>query len=112
LGGDVDSAMRTLERSAALDPTDPSKWSDLAAAYLEGVRLGRSSTGPQALAAAERALALSPAHSEALFNRALALSYLGRNADARTAWIAVTMTESNPDWLREARNRISDVQSH
>lgn len=65
-------ALEVLERAAAWGPTTPAVHTNLSVARL----LAGDAAG--ALAAAEQALALDGAHLPALYNRAAALSALGR----------------------------------
>jgi CHAT domain-containing protein len=106
----VDDPAAAIERlRAAVDkrPEDAGAWSDLAAAHYElGVKLGRASQYPEALAAADRALKLDPRLPDALFNRALVLERLGLVDDARAAWRRYLDVDAASPWANEARRRL------
>lgn len=94
-------------RTVAEQSQDATAWSDLAAAHYDlAVRLGRASQYPEALAAADRALKLSPRLPEALFNRALALERIGLIEDARAAWKRYLEVDGTSAWANEARRRM------
>lgn len=94
-------------RGVAEQSQDPAAWSDLAAAHYDlANRLGRASQYADALAAADRALKLSPRLPEALFNRALALERIGMIEDARTAWKRYLEVDGGSGWAAEARRRM------
>ena len=57
-----------------------------------------------AIAYFTRALAASPMYHEALFNRALALGYLNRHAEARQDWERFISQSSDENWKKEARS--------
>jgi len=56
-----------------------------------------------AIAYFTRALAASPSFNEALFNRALALGHLKRDAEARQDWEKFINQSSDENWKKEAR---------
>ncbi len=94
-------------KTVAEGSQDATAWSDLAAAHYDlGVRLGRASQYPEALAAADRALKLSPGLPEALFNRALVLERIGLVEDARAAWKRYLEVDGASAWAGEARRRM------
>lgn len=100
--GDPRDAVTTLEKASATN--DPAVWSDLAAAYYEvAVRHEAPHFLADALAAADRALAIEPDRAEALFNRALILERLGLRIDARVAWSRCLASGSGTGWDDEAR---------
>jgi CHAT domain-containing protein/tetratricopeptide (TPR) repeat protein len=86
---------------------DPSLWADLSAAYIE---LGQKGDSPpeyaNALAAADRAIALQPANAVALFNRAIALDDLHIEPAAHHAYDRYLAAEPESDWSSEARSRL------
>lgn len=92
-------------RAAAKDaPDDPRVWNDLAAG------LYAATSHAEALAAADRALALAPRSAEALFNRALILERLGRAVDARAAWGRYLEVDAGSPWAAEARQRMERLR--
>lgn len=100
--GDPRNAVATLEKASAAN--QPAVWSDLAAAYYEtAVRHDAPEFFADALAAADRALAVEPDRAEALFNRALVLERLGLRIDARAAWSRYLAIDSKAGWADEAR---------
>lgn len=106
--GNPSRAVRDLERAVALDEGVASYWADLAAAHLEAARLqGNTQSGEAALRATEHALQLAPTMLEALFNRALALEYLGRARDAQAAWSQYLSADPSSEWADEARRRMA-----
>src|SRR4029078_1947613 len=70
----IDDPGQAIARLRAIAGNDAKVWSDLAAAYYASAR---PSLYPQALAAADRALAIDAKLPEALFNRALVLERMG-----------------------------------
>lgn len=105
--GDYNAAVQTLSAAAAAAPADPEIQSDLAAAYLtRASALDRRDDWPRALAVAERALAVDPRQSEALFNRALALDAMNLRERARAAWHAYLDADSASGWAEEARHAV------
>jgi tetratricopeptide (TPR) repeat protein len=109
--GDSDGAIAALDEAAAAAPRDAAIANDLAAAYLERARMRSSEQDrQQALAAATRALAISPDLQPALFNKALALAALGRGNEADAAWRAFQQVERDPQWIAEATRRMGRRQ--
>jgi CHAT domain-containing protein/tetratricopeptide (TPR) repeat protein len=102
LTGDPRAAIGALEKASAANQS--AVWTDLTAAYYEvAVRHAVPELFANALAAADRALAMEPDHAEALFNRALVLEHLGLRADAREAWSRYLAIEAESGWSGEAR---------
>lgn len=101
-------AAEQLRLAAEHAPNDPKAWNDLAVArYAAASRLGRASLYPQALAAADRALALEPRFAEALFNRALIAEKLGLADEARAAWQRYLEVDPSSPWADEARAHLT-----
>jgi hypothetical protein len=99
-------AVARLRAAAQAAPGNAKGWSDLGAAlYAAGLRLGRPSLYPEALAAFDRALRLAPDLPEARFNRALTLERLGLSQQAREAWQRYLFTDASSPWAAEARER-------
>lgn len=105
--GDIDAAIRSLERSGTIDPPNASFLSDLAAAYLtRGIRQNDRQDVEHALAAATQAADLDRTLLPALFNRALALEKLDQPDRARAAWNDYLKLDSTSPWADEARERL------
>lgn len=102
---DLDSAVTELQK-AAQQSKDAATWNDLAAALHTSATQARHENFTQALAAANEALALDPAHAEARFNRALILERMGLQAEAAAAWRAYLEVDANSQWAAEARRRL------
>jgi hypothetical protein len=67
------------------------------------VRDGRTSELPRALTAADCAIALDGALSEARFNRALILERMGLRGEAADAWRDHLARDPSSPWAEEAR---------
>lgn len=103
-------AMERLRRASEASPGDASIWSDLAAAQLvAALQSQQPSLLPQALASADRALAVEPERAEALFNRALILERLGLFAQARSAWERYLAADARSEWANEARKHLNGL---
>ena len=102
---DADEAIQTLNALAAKDAAkDATVFSDLAAAYYA---TGQAALLPQALASADRALAMEARLPEALFNRALVLERMGLLDAAREAWDAYLKVDASSPWAVEARANLA-----
>jgi CHAT domain-containing protein len=96
-------AVEALQEAARQSPGNAAIWSDLAAArYTLAVRGNKPYELPPALAAADRALLITPAFPDALFNRALIIERLGISEAARHAWQRYLQTDGNSKWSDEA----------
>lgn len=85
---------------------------DLAAALLERYRTdGNAADLTRALDSADRALRQTPNDAAALFNRALALDWLGAKDLGVQAWHTYLQREVRPAWLAEARERLQALTS-
>lgn len=103
-------AIDRLQAIAAQSPGDARAWNDLAAArYAAAAQLRRPSLLPEALAAADRALANDPQSAEALFNRALILERMSRADDAQKAWLRYLEIDSTSQWAKEARAHVREL---
>jgi tetratricopeptide (TPR) repeat protein len=103
VSGDLDAATAALEAATAQEPGNSSWWNDLAVAYLaRGERSRGAADATRALEASDRSLRLSPDSPEAAFNRALALTQLGRLDDAASSWSAAERLSSGSPWAAEA----------
>jgi CHAT domain-containing protein len=107
LNGNTARALSKLEAAAA-SSNDAATWSDLAVALHEvALRYRLPDRIAQALAAADRALALDPDSPEALFNRALMLQRLGFRDDALIAWECYLRVDAASGWAAEARAHVA-----
>lgn len=104
--GNVNRAVHQLTLATELAPSDAILWSDLSAAHLER---GKTASDPYAiflaLAAADRAIRLTPLLPAALFNRALALERLSLRDLAASEWRHLLAFETDPKWAQEDRSR-------
>lgn len=105
--GDHARAVTLLQQAAHAAPTNAGYWSDLAAAQLA---LGSVSTDTtafrQAVAAADRSIALSPSLAAAHFNRAAALDRLGRRGEATASYRRALAVEPPAEWRAEIFRRM------
>lgn len=103
----LDRGIEFLERAVKTAPESVVDLSNLAAAYL------RAKRSAEALALAEKAVALDPADVAALANRAQALDDLGRGTDALAAWRAyLDRAQARPEeaqTVRIAQQRLRGV---
>jgi CHAT domain-containing protein len=112
LTGDVDSALTTLSRALAAEPSEPRLESDLAAAYIaRGQRQSQAADLAAAVETASAALAAKPELLEARFNRALALQGLHLHAQARRAWEEYLAAETDHDWAAEGRQHLAELMA-
>ena len=103
-------AIDHLQAIASQSPRDARAWNDLAAArYAAATELRRPALLPEALSAADRALAADPHSAEALFNRALILDRMSRTAEARKAWLRYLEADSTSPWAAEARAHLREL---
>jgi CHAT domain-containing protein/tetratricopeptide (TPR) repeat protein len=103
-----DAAVEQLERAALAAPRDAAILSDLAAAcYVRAQRRDEPYDLLRALAAANRAVAAAPALAEALFNRALVLTALFAETDARKAWRDYLELDGHSRWSVEADDHLA-----
>jgi tetratricopeptide (TPR) repeat protein len=106
--GEFDKAVQALEEAVRRAPSNASLQNDLAAAYLARARReDRDDDLRQALSAAERAVQIAPQLNEPYFNRALALEWLHRQAQAVTAWNDLAKREPASPWAAEAKLHLS-----
>jgi CHAT domain-containing protein/tetratricopeptide (TPR) repeat protein len=107
VSGDVAAAVKALESASAQEPENGRLLSDLAAAYLaRATQADEPADIPKALEAAEKAIALKDAPTEAWFNRALALERLHLVDAARKAWDDYLQRDSALGWADEARQHL------
>jgi tetratricopeptide (TPR) repeat protein len=106
LSGDPSAAVASLSIAALAAPNEGEVANDLAAALFERARrLGSAEDLPAALDAAERAVRLAPQMFEAWFNRALIITALGLQGEARGAWQDYLRRDASSPWADEARRR-------
>jgi CHAT domain-containing protein len=111
LEGNARQALETLKAASAKSPSDPRIWSDLSAAFQEtAAQYDAPELLADALAAADRALALDARLPEARFNRALVLQRLGLREDARAAWMRYLDADASSGWANEARERLASLE--
>lgn len=110
--GNVDDAVERLRTAAQREPTRASTFVDLSAAYMaRSAKQGERNDLELARQAADRALTLEPQRLDAQFNRALALSRLGRIDEAGSAWRQYVAQETNPDWRSEAARHEGELRA-
>lgn len=100
VSGHTAEAIKDLTRAASAN--DARFWSDLAAAYLVNQQ------NKEAIAAANRALALDPKLNEARFNKALATQYLVP-AESIREWNDYLKHDPAGPWAEEAKQKIEDA---
>lgn len=112
VSGDLDAAIEALEMATRQRPDQAAWWNDLSVAYLaRGERIRSEVDVARALEASDRSLRLSPESPEAMFNRALALTELGRRDAAASGWTAAERAAAGSPWAAEAAtHRGSDPQ--
>jgi CHAT domain-containing protein len=111
VSGDVGSAVKSLESATTQAPENAQLWSDLAAAYLaRATQADEPADIPKALEAAERAIELTNAPTEAWFNRALALEALHLDDPAKKAWEDYLARDAASGWADEARQHLDALK--
>jgi Putative zinc-finger len=98
-----EEALPILIRASNDDPRNAALLSDLAAAYIDQQEYEKALVAAQNAEAIER----SPA---AVWNRALALDWLGRKPEAIAAWEAYLALDSTSGWAEEARGKLRDLR--
>jgi CHAT domain-containing protein len=110
LGSQPRDAVASLT-AVAKESNEPAIWSDLAAAYLvTASRYEEPELLSDALAASDRALAIDPQFTEALFNRSLIIERIGLKDDARDAWKRYLNSDSTSSWAGEAREHLGALR--
>jgi CHAT domain-containing protein len=106
LTGDSLDAVDILT-AVASQSHDADVFNDLSAALLvRADEPDEADAAVDALAAADRALAIDPRFEPALFNRALALSRMGLNWESRQAWSRYLEVDRSSPWADEALQRM------
>lgn len=106
-------AQPLLEQAVRAHPQNALLWSDLAAARMvTAVEQKRAADLPLALAAADRAIELSPNLPEARFNRAAILAHLGLRDSSSAEWQAYLDRDPTGEWATEAKRRLRELGEH
>ena len=109
----IDAAVRLLERAAAMDSRSAAILIDLAIAYAlraDSDPEKRSTDYGAALEYATRAAQLDARNTRVLFNRAFLFERLGMVDQAIAEWQTFVELETDTHWVREARERLSQLQ--
>jgi len=107
----TDAAIEELRVAAALDPRNAAVQSDLAVALLQHAELAQDPLSiVDAYSANDRALAMAPRLTEAVFNRALILECLYLRELAVGQWKAYLAIDDRSPWADEARNRLLELE--
>lgn len=110
LTGRRDQALAIL-REIAPSSRDASVWNDFAATnYAIAIADESPKHLEQALAAADEALRLDPASTEALFNRSLILQRFGLRDLAAQSWKQYLARDGASEWAREARQALRALE--
>lgn len=108
--GRLNEAILTLEAVAAVSAADAGPANDLAVAYLTRAEAqDRAFDLVLSIEAAERALMVDPRFPQALYNRALALTQLHLEGQARSAWEAFLQVEPRAPASVEAKRLLEEL---
>ncbi|HEX9458039.1 MAG TPA: zf-HC2 domain-containing protein [Thermoanaerobaculia bacterium] len=99
---DRNKAIALLQEAATKDEK-ASNLSDLAAAL---IATGDNANLARAVDVCNRALQINPRYAEALFNRAKALEFLGRQKETIDAYQRYLNVDSSSSWAQEAKRNI------
>ncbi|MFL6254762.1 MAG: CHAT domain-containing protein [Pyrinomonadaceae bacterium] len=113
-----DEAVEKLEEAVRADPDNAQLRNDLAAALFERSKeeTRRNEQGKaaedfgHAIEHLDRARALDPALTDALFNRALMYDSMRLDSQAEDAWKEYLSKDSTSPWAEEARRRLAAVE--
>ncbi len=109
--GDTPKAIANFVHAARSSPERAAYWNDLAVAYVAaGAASGDPYAYQQAVAAADRALALAPDLSSAAFNRGVALEHLRQRHSAGEAYRRALASAPRSAWTSEIRQRIEILE--
>jgi CHAT domain-containing protein len=109
--GEWDKATAAIEDASAAAAGTASFENDRAVAYMSrAAALDRAEDWATGLAAANRAIALDSAQSEAYFNRAVALRGLRLVSEEVDAWRAYQQVESAGGWFEESTRRLDALR--
>jgi tetratricopeptide (TPR) repeat protein len=104
---DPASAVESFRQVTKLTPADPQGFNDYGASLAAlSVASRDNATAERALAAFDAALQRDGRNSEALFNKALVLDFLGHQREACDALRLFLDVERDPQWKAEARTRL------
>ena len=110
--GRAAEAAKILKQELASRASEPLLWNDYAAALYEtAIRDDEPRTLPSALAATDRAIALSPRLAEAVCNRALILETMQLRQAAIDAWTRCVDIEADARWRDEGRAHLATLQT-
>ena len=115
--GELDPAIARLQEALKLDPDDPARMSDLAAAFfarsrrLEELQQRDKALGDvnEALKMIRGALSKDASQPQALFNRALILESQHFRREAADAWRRYLDVDATSDWAAEARSHLAEL---
>jgi CHAT domain-containing protein len=112
LAGDVDGAIRSIERYLETNPGDADALTDLAIAHYErAVRQTRPVDLAAGLSAAARAIDAAPRRLEPRYVQALFLERLHLREDAALAWETYLQRDAGSPWADEARLHLHALQT-
>ena len=112
LNENYDSAIDTLKRLHATDPSNVAVLTDLASAYVMRSRATDVATDEAtALDYLEQAVRLDPNHSVVLYNQAVVLQDLFQYANAIEAWKKFLAVEPDPAWQADGRRRLAEIEA-
>jgi tetratricopeptide (TPR) repeat protein len=103
-------AVQLLSAATRSDPRNADAWNDLAAAQIALANVTDKTRLAEAIAAADRAIALAPGSASPSFNRAIAVQALGRRGEALLYYRRVVELEPRSRWSAEAKSRISQIE--
>jgi cytochrome c-type biogenesis protein CcmH/NrfG len=105
LGGDPQSAIKSLTTAVVRKPGDASIAVDLASAYFESGDFNR------ALDLLNQVLRAEPDNAIALFNRAVIYQRQAKWQEAIADWNRYLQLDSKSDWAQEARRKLQEIGS-
>lgn len=105
---EYDAAIDTLRKAVEISPPTAARWADLGAALFARSQAGGDSSDlPAAYEAVGKALEVDPNEPSALFNQPQILHAMGREAEAREAWIKYLAHDDESEWAVHARAAIA-----
>jgi tetratricopeptide (TPR) repeat protein len=100
-GGDAERALDILNKITTAGRASAEAWNDKGVAEFELTKYD------QAITSFTAALTLSPVFREALFNRGVSEETDGRYEEAKVDLKKFISTDPEPNWRREAENKLS-----